>query len=334
MGDGAGVTTAPGRVAVAVHLDRSEWSAHLAEETRAGLSDDPPWIPPVWFYDRLGSILFERITRLDEYYPTRAERSILDRHAADVARLTGATTLIELGSGTSEKTALLLDALGSAGTLDRFAPFDCSEEVLREASEAIAAERPGLEVHAVVGDFHRHLPHLPEDGTRLLAFLGSTIGNLDPRQRAGFLGEVRSALDPGDWFLLGTDLVKDPARLLAAYDDPLGVTAAFDLNSLRVLNAELGADFDLLGYGHRAHWDAQRSRIEMHLVARSPQRVRVRDLGGLVVELDRGEWIRTEISTKFTPDGVEAELSSAGFEPVRSWQDGAGDFQLTLAHPA
>lgn len=321
------------RVDVTVHLDPSDWARHLADETREGLSDRPPWMPPVWFYDEFGSELFDRITRLDEYYPTRAEREILARHAEEVAAATGATTLIELGSGTSDKTALLLDALLGAGTLERFVPFDCSEEVLRQAAVAIAAARPGLRVDAVVGDFHRHLPHLPTGGTRLLAFLGSTIGNLDPAQRRGFLAEVRAALADGDWFLLGTDLVKDPARLLAAYDDAQGVTAAFDLNALAVMNRELGADFDPAAYRHRSHWDAGARRIEMHLVATSDQRVVVPGLGDLRLELAAGEWLRTEISTKFTRAGVAAELSHAGFRPVHSWTDASGDFLVTLARP-
>jgi L-histidine N-alpha-methyltransferase len=321
------------RVSVQVHLDRADWSQHLAEETRRGLSDRPPWIPPVWFYDEVGSALFERITRLVEYYPTRAERAILRARAADIARMTKATTLAELGSGTSEKTALLLDALEDVGTLERFAPFDCSEEVLRSASAQVAAERPGIRVDAVVGDFHEHLPRLPAGGTRLLAFLGSTIGNLDDVQRPAFLTEVCAALGTGDWFLLGTDLVKDPERLLAAYDDAAGVTAEFNLNALRVLNRQLGADFDLGSYHHRAHWDDAAHRIEMHLVADEPQRVRVAGLGDLELDLADGDWIRTEISTKFTAEGVAAELAAAGLDPVDCWSDPGGDFLLTLARP-
>jgi L-histidine N-alpha-methyltransferase len=318
---------------VEVHLDRSDWATHLAEETLAGLRDDPPWIPPVWFYDDVGSALFDQITRLPEYYPTETERSILARSAADIAARTGATTLAEIGSGTSDKTALLLDALEAAGTLERFVPFDCSEEVLRHATDSIAAARPELQLHAVVGDFHRHLGELPTDGTCLLAFLGSTIGNLDPGQRKGFLAEVRACLDDDDWFLLGTDLVKPARRLVDAYDDPAGVTARFNLNCLDVMNAELGADFDPEAFRHRAVWNAQDSRIEMHLVAERFQRVHVRALEGLDVTFDAGDHLRTEISTKFTGDQVAGELCEAGLHPEATYRDPDGDFLVTLARP-
>jgi L-histidine N-alpha-methyltransferase len=320
-------------VTVEVHLDQADWATHLAEETLAGLRDDPPWIPPVWFYDETGSALFDRITRLPEYYPTETERGILARHASDVAARTGATTLAEIGSGTSDKTALLLDALEAGGTLERFVPFDCSEEVLRAAATSIAAERPGLRLHAVVGDFHRHLDELPTDGTCLLAFLGSTIGNLDPQQRKGFLAEVRACLDADDRFLLGTDLVKPPRRLIEAYDDSAGVTARFNLNCLAVMNRELGADFDLDAFHHRAVWNAPESRVEMHLVARRRQQVHVPGLGGEDVRFDAGDHLRTEISTKFTPAQVEAELAEAGLRAEATFQDPAGDFQLSLCRP-
>jgi L-histidine Nalpha-methyltransferase len=321
------------RVTVSVHLDPADWSEHLAAETRAGLGDDPPWIPPVWFYDETGSRLFDEITRLDEYYPTEAERRVLGAHADDIAAITGATTLIELGSGTSDKTMLLIDALHRAGTLRRLVPFDVSEEVLVRSSQQLAARLPEVEVHAVVGDFHRHLGELPDGDTRLLAFLGSTIGNLDPDQRAGFLAEARAALDETDWFLLGTDLVKDAARLVAAYDDAAGVTARFNRNALTVLNRELGADFDPDAFDHRARWDAAATRIEMHLVARTDQHVCVAGLDGLEVTIPAGHHLRTEISTKFTPTGVAAELAAAGFAVAHSWSDPAGDVVVTLAHP-
>ena len=322
-----------GQITVDVRLDQSAWSTHLAEQTLIGLRDDPPWIPPVWFYDEVGSSLFEEITRLEEYYPTATERGIITAHAADVAELTGAETLAELGSGTSDKTRLLLDALTAHGSLRRFAPFDCSEEVLRTSSASIAGARPDLGVHAVVGDFHEHLSALPTEGVCLLAFLGSTIGNLDPPQRKGFLGEVASNLDSDDWFLLGADLVKPVERLLAAYDDPGGVTARFNLNSLSVMNTELLADFDPGGFRHRAHWNEADSRIEMHLVSTRDQRVEVHALEGLTVDLAEGSHIRTEISTKFAPGQVDSELADAGFEVVASWFDDRGDFQLTLARP-
>jgi L-histidine N-alpha-methyltransferase len=321
-------------VVVDVHLDPTDWSTHLAEETRRGLSDPSPWIPPVWFYDDRGSMLFDAITRLPEYYPTRAERSILLLRAGEIAAHTGADSLVELGSGTSDKTRILLDALarGPVG-LHRFVPFDVSEAVLRAAADEIAAAWPGVEVRAVVGDFHRHLAEVPREGRRLVAFLGGTIGNLDPTQRSEFLRDVRATLDPGDSFLLGTDLVKDRGRLLAAYDDAAGVTAEFDRNALAVLNRELGADFDVDAFVHRSHWDEQQRWIEMHLVARSPQVVTVDGLDGLTVRFAAGEHLRTEISAKFTPEGIAEELWAAGLGVERQWTDAAGDFLLTLATP-
>lgn len=324
----------PGSIVVDVHLDPADWSEHLAEETRRGLSDDPPWIPPVWFYDEAGSKLFDEITRLEEYYPTDAERSILRDRADDIAGLTGAETLIELGSGTSEKTTLLIDALQQAGTLVCFAPFDVSEEVLRSSADAVAATWPGLDVHAVVGDFHQHLDRVPTDGVAVLAFLGSTIGNLDQEQRRVFLRQVRGALDTDDWFLLGTDLVKDPDRLVRAYDDAAGVTAAFNLNALTVMNRELDADFDPDAFTHRAYWDPERRRIEMHLVATSAQTARLGRLGGLTVRVPEGGFLRTEISTKFTPEGVVDELAAADLVVHRQWFDDNRDFLVTLARPA
>jgi len=322
-----------GTLTIDVHLDPADWSTHLAEETRRGLCDQPPWTPPVWFYDDAGSALFDEITRLPEYYPTRAERSILAARGAEIAAATGADTLVELGSGTSEKTRLLLDALDAAGTLRRFVPFDVSEATLRAAADAIDAERPGLEVHAVVGDFHRHLGEIPRGGRRLVAFLGGTVGNLDPRQRSRFYFDVDAMLDHGDALLLGTDLVKDRARLVAAYDDPAGVTAAFDRNALAVLNRELGADFDPGAFDHVAHWDEANRWIEMRLVARRPQVVTVTGLDGLQVAFAAGEWLRTEISAKFTAEKVREELWQAGLVVERQWTDDAGDFLLSLATP-
>ena len=321
-------------VCVEVLLDQSAWSTHLAEETRSGLLADPPWIPPVWFYDETGSALFDEITRLEEYYPTRTERSILTECADEVARITGAQTLAELGSGTSDKTALLLDALGQRGTLERFAPFDCSEEVLREAAGSISAQRPGMEVHAVVGDFHDHLHGLPTDGMCLLAFLGSTIGNLDGAQRKSFLAEVADTLEADDWFLLGTDLVKPVDRLVAAYDDPGGVTARFNLNALSVMNDELGANFDTGGFEHRAIWNPDDSRMEMHLVSLRDQEVDIPGLRELHLRIADGEHIRTEISSKFTEDQVLTELAGAGLEVHSTWTDRNGDFLLSLARLA
>jgi L-histidine N-alpha-methyltransferase len=316
-----------------IYLDPGALNGQLAADVRAGLTATPKALPPKYFYDARGSELFDQITRLPEYYPTRTERRILDASAGDIAAATAAETLIELGSGTSEKTRLLLAALRAAGTLARFVPFDVDPAVLKDASAAVADEFPGLLVEPVVGDFERHLVQLPRHPRRLLAFLGSTIGNLDPAQRAAFLRAVRDTLGPGDAFLLGTDLVKAPERLVAAYDDAAGVTAAFDKNVLAVVNRDLGADFDPDLFDHVAVWDAKQEWIEMRLRSRQDQTVRVTGLG-LDVHFDRGEEMRTEISAKFRRSTVEAELAAAGLRLTRWWTDPAGDFALSLSEPA
>ncbi|MGZ6752494.1 MAG: L-histidine N(alpha)-methyltransferase [Nocardioides sp.] len=315
-----------------VHLDPGGLAAQMARDVRAGLGADPKVLPPKYFYDARGSELFDEITRLPEYYPTRTERAILEERVGEVARLTGAQTLIELGSGTSEKTRLLLQALSEAGTLARFVPFDVDPAVLKDASAAVAAELPGVLVSPVVGDFEHHLGVLPTGGRRLLAFLGSTIGNLDPAQRAAFLRDVRATLGPGDSFLLGTDLVKAPERLVAAYDDAAGVTAAFNKNVLIVLDRDLAADFDPDAFEHVAVWDAEREWIEMRLRSRRDQVVRVGALD-LEVAFAAGEEVRTEISAKFRRETVERELGDAGLSLTAWWTDPAGDFALSLSEP-
>ena len=318
-------------VSVDVHLAAPDWADVLAEEVRAGLTATPKVLSPVWFYDERGSELFDEITRIDEYYPTRVERSILATQAGDIARLAGAATLVELGSGTSDKTRLLIEAMLDHGGLERFVPFDVSEETLRAAAADLAGEY-GLEVHAVVGDFHRHLARIPREGRRMIAFLGGTIGNFDPAERHRFLMDLDAAMDHDEWLLLGTDLVKDPERLVAAYDDARGVTAEFNRNALRVLNRQLDADFEPAAFEHVARWNAVESRIEMWLRSTTAQRVRVGDLG-LDVEIAAGEEVWTEISTKFTVEGLRDELWAAGFVVEATWTDPAGDFLLTLAHP-
>jgi L-histidine N-alpha-methyltransferase len=314
-------------------------AASLRADALAGLTATPKSLPPKWFYDAQGSALFEKITELPEYYPTRAERAILRAVAPEIAALTGATALVELGSGSSEKTRLLLSALRDAGSLRGYVPVDVSESALVAAGDALAAEYPGLAVHAVVADFEQYLgvPSDAEgdagDGPRLVAFLGSTIGNMVPAERAAFLRRVRAQLRPGDAFLLGTDLVKDPTVLVAAYDDSAGVTAAFNKNVLAVLNAELGADFDLDAFDHVAVWDANREWIEMRLRAASAQQVRVGDLG-LTVLFAAGEEMRTEVSAKFREAGVRAELTAADLAMRSWWTDEGGQFGLSLAVPA
>ncbi|WBB76333.1 L-histidine N(alpha)-methyltransferase [Micromonospora sp. WMMD1128] len=311
-----------------IHLEEQDLDRALREDVRVGLTAAPKWLPPKWFYDARGSELFEEITRLPEYYPTRAERAVLAAHADDVAAMTGAKTLIELGSGSSDKTRLLLDAFTRHGDLGTFVPLDVSVSALRSSTERIAVAYPGLRVRGIVGDFTRHLDRLPTGGRRLVAFLGGTIGNLLPGERAGFLAATRAALEPGDWLLIGTDLVKDPGVIVPAYDDAAGVTAEFNRNVLRVINRELGADFDLSAFRHVAVWDPAREWIEMRLRAERPTRARVLDLD---VAFAAGEELRTEVSAKFRPAGIAAELAGAGFARQAFWTDPAGLFGVSLA---
>ncbi|WP_410638689.1 L-histidine N(alpha)-methyltransferase [Amycolatopsis sp. lyj-346] len=312
------------------HRSGDDVTAELRADVVAGLTAAQKWLPPKWFYDADGSELFEKITQLPEYYPTRSEREVLAAHAGDVAELTGAHTLVELGSGSSEKTRLLLDALTGHGTLEAFVPLDVSESALAEAAEAISKDYPGLTVRGVVGDFTQHLDLLPDGQPRVVAFLGGTIGNFLPAERATFLRSVREVLDEGEWLLLGTDLVKDASILERAYDDAAGVTAEFDKNVLRVVNARLGANFDPDEFDHVAHWDAENEWIEMRLRARRALTV---DIPGadLTVTFAAGEHIRTEISAKFRPSGVEAELAAAGFALEHWWTDSQQRFGVSLA---
>jgi L-histidine N-alpha-methyltransferase len=302
----------------------------LRADARSGLTSTPKWLPPKWFYDERGSALFEEITRLPEYYPTRCEREILLARAGEIAADSAASTLVELGSGSSEKTRVLLDALRAAGTLDRYVPVDVSEVALVEASEAVRTEYPGLAVHAVVADFTHQLDRLPRGGRRLVAFLGGTLGNLIPAERTEFLAELRATLVPGDTLLLGTDLVKSPDVLVPAYDDAAGVTAAFNKNVLHVLNRELKADFDPDSFDHVAAWVPEREWVEMRLRSRVAQTVRVAGLE-LDVTFAAGEILHTEVSSKFRRDGVAAELAAAGFALADWWTDTEGRFALSLS---
>lgn len=312
------------------HRSGDAVTAELRADVVAGLTAERKWLPPKWFYDAEGSELFEKITQLPEYYPTRSEREVLATHAGDVAELTGAHTLVELGSGSSEKTRLLLDALTGHGSLEAFVPLDVSESALAEAAEAISKDYPGLTVRGVVGDFTQHLDLLPGGQPRVVAFLGGTIGNFLPAERAVFLRSVREVLDEGEWLLLGTDLVKDPGILERAYDDAAGVTGEFDKNVLRVINTRLGANFDVDEFEHVSHWDAENEWIEMRLRARRALAVRIPG-ADLTVEFAAGEHIRTEISAKFRPSGVEAELAAAGFALDRWWTDSQQRFGVSLA---
>lgn len=308
-------------------LPEDATEAALRADVLHGLTRTPKTLPPKWFYDAHGSELFDRITELPEYYPTRAEREILLARAGEIAAATGARTLVELGSGSSEKTRHLLDALPE---LQTYVPVDVSESALRQAGEALIAERPGLGVHALIADFTAGLALPGTPGPRLVAFLGGTIGNLLPRERAAFLSSVRALLSPGDALLLGTDLVKEASVLVPAYDDAAGVTAAFNKNVLSVVNRELGADFDPGAFEHVALWDSANEWIEMRLRSLADQTVKIPALG-LVVDFAWGEEMRTEVSAKFRKEGVSAELAAAGLEPTRWWTDERGRFALSLS---
>jgi L-histidine N-alpha-methyltransferase len=315
-----------------VHLTADDLRAALENDVRVGLTAEAKWLPPVWFYDDRGSALFDEITRLEEYYPTRAERALLEAHAAEIAARSGADTLVELGSGTSDKSRVLLDAFLAAGTLRRYVPLDVSDGTLWTAANELVGEYPGLEVHAVVGDFDRHIGLIPSEGRRMVAFLGSTIGNFYPEHRRRFLFDLDCTMAHGDSFLLGTDLIKDEKKLIAAYDDAAGVTAEFNRNVLHVLNRELHADFRPERFQHVALWNEEEHRIEMRLRSLEDQRVPIADLD-LEVSFPVGEDLLTEISTKFTREGVEAELFEAGFIVDAMWGAPEGEFLLTLATP-
>jgi L-histidine N-alpha-methyltransferase len=312
------------------HLDGAEQRS-LAEDALDGLTRPFKELPPKHFYDARGAELFDRICELPEYYPTRSERAILDERADELAELTGAVELVELGSGTASKTRVLLDALSAAGTLERYVPVDVTESMVRETAQALTAEYPGLQVHGVIGDFERHLRHIPAAlGPRIVAFLGGTIGNFPPGSRRRFLRQIARLLGPQDHLLMGTDLVKDPEVLEAAYDDAEGVTAEFNLNVLRVLNRELEADFDPDDFEHVALFDRHHEWIEMRLRARRDLSTHLRGLD-MTVHFAAGEELRTEISAKFTPDRLRGDLAAAGLELVRWLTDPEDLFALTLS---
>ena len=313
-----------------VHIAPEQLTAALRTDAARGLTSSPKWLPPKWFYDARGSELFERITRLPEYYPTRTERALIEAHAREIADIAVPEILVELGSGSSEKTRLLLGELGARGSLERYVPQDVSESALRDATWRIAKEFPEIRVHGVVGDFTESLHHLPGGGRRMIAFLGGTLGNLVPDERREFLAGIADVLEPGEHLLLGVALVTDPALLVPAYDDAAGVTAQFDLNVLSVLNKQLGADFDLDRFRHVAVWDPANEWIEMRLEATSEMSVRVADLG-LTVPFGSGEQMRTEISAKFREDGIRTELAAAGFDEVLTWTDPDERFALVCA---
>lgn len=302
---------------------------HLGELRRA-LQSRPRTIPPRWLYDDRGSELFDEITRLSEYYPTESEREILAAHATMIAEVSSATTVIELGSGTGDKTRTLLDAFAAHGQIERFVPLDVSAATLVFAAEVLSQRYPDLVVEPVVGDFTRDLSRLPTGGTRLVAFLGGTIGNFYLEERRAFLGALSDSLVPGDWFLLGVDLVKPIDRIIAAYDDLSGVTDAFIRNSLHAINRELDADFDVGNFEYVPLWDHREHRVDMRLRASEPESAHI---GALDLDLvfEPGEELRVEISTKFRASDLADELTDAGFTDVEFLTDIDGDFALVLA---
>jgi L-histidine N-alpha-methyltransferase len=323
--------TAAGDIEIVSHLGPDD--RLLAFDVLDGLTKPFKEIPPKHFYDAEGSRLFECITQQPEYYPYRTERVILEACAAEIVALTGAAELVELGSGVPTKTLLLLDAMRDAGTLDRYVPFDVSETVLLASAERLVEQYPGLRVYGVLGDFERHLDALPPaEGPRVIAFLGGTIGNFPPGSRRKFLRALRRALRPQDRLLLGTDLVKDPAVLEAAYNDAAGVTAKFNLNLLSVLNRELHADFVPDAFEHVAFYDREQEWIEMRLRALEPMVVNVVDLD-LGVHFANREEMRTEISAKFTRKRIERDLRAAGLRLHQLMTDAEGLFALSLSGP-
>jgi L-histidine Nalpha-methyltransferase len=321
-------------IAIEVHLD-SDTAAKMRGDVRAGLLAEPKELAPKYFYDEQGSQLFEQITELPEYYPTRAERAILVERADEIVAAAGSPrTLVELGSGSAAKTRHLLSAMRHAGCLRTYVPVDISAEITQETAESLVREYPGLAVHGLVCDFEHHLERIPdgEGGSRLVAFLGGTIGNLYPEARREFLGRLADLLEPGDSLLLGTDLIKDHARLEAAYDDAQGVTAEFNKNVLTVLNRELGADFDLDAFEHVARYDAAEARMDIRLRSLAHQAIRLGELD-LTVEFAAGEEMRTEISAKFTRERLERVYAEAGLAMGGWFTDPAGDYALSLGRP-
>jgi len=318
-------------IAIEVHLD-AEASATMARDVRRGLRSIPKEVSPKYFYDDRGSRLFEQITELEEYYPTRAEAEILATRSTEIVAAAGSpTALVELGSGSAAKTRHLLSAMRAAGCLETYVPVDISEEITHQTAEALVDEYPGLAVRGLVCDFERDLERIHDTGERrLIAFLGGTIGNLYPYQRRSFMCRIAALMFPGDHFLLGTDLIKDRARLEAAYDDSEGITAEFNKNVLEVLNRELDADFDPDAFAHVARYDAGEERMDIRLRSLVDQRVRIDGID-LDVDFRAGEDLKTEISTKFSRERLEEVYEHAGLELCGWFTDAAGDYALSLA---
>lgn len=312
------------------HLSAGWRERALLADVVSGLGSLPRRLTPRWLYDDRGSELYSEITRLPEYYLTEAERRLLGGAAAAIVELSGADTLVELGSGTSDKTTTLLDAFAAAGRLERFVPLDVSEQTLRDAAVDLAVRYPGMQVHGVIGDFVEHLSVVPHEGVPLLAFLGSTIGNFYPDERAEFFRAVADWLPDDGHLLLGVDLVKPVDRIMAAYNDAAGVTAEFTLNVLEVLNRELDADFDLSGFEHVGLWDPNHTRVDLRLRSLRDQHVTIVG-AGLELDIAEDEEIRAEISTKFTIEQLDGELADAGLRAARTWTSDGDDVAVIMA---
>ncbi|HVL51015.1 MAG TPA: L-histidine N(alpha)-methyltransferase [Actinomycetota bacterium] len=325
-----GAVSVSGSPGLTSHLDPIELDLELRRDARKGLSAAGKSIPSKWFYDYTGSMLFDEITRLPEYYLTRSERQILQERAAAIVELSGAEAMVELGCGLSEKTRVLLDAFQGRSTLRRFVPFDVDGKILTQAAGELLDRYPNLEVQGIVGDFERHLTAIALPERTLVIFLGSTIGNLEPTQRRALFDRLSASLKPGDSFLLGVDLIKDVAIIEAAYNDSAGISAAFNLNMLSVLNDRLGGNFDRDGFRHVARFNPETEQMEMFLRSIRRQRARLQEIC-LDVDLAFGELIHTEISAKFRREGLEAELADAGLKPAQWWTDLDGYFALSLS---
>jgi L-histidine Nalpha-methyltransferase len=323
--------TTTDRITIEVNLPPGGPLSGMAADVRAGLTSPFKELSPRYFYDERGSELFEEITTLDEYYPTRCERAILGAEAATICEAANRpASLIELGSGSARKTRVLLDAMRDAGCLESYCPVDISEEITRDTAERIASEYDEVNVRGLVCDFEFDLERIPVGGPRVIALLGGTIGNFAPHQRASFLRRIANLLDEDDRFLLGTDLVKDPRMLETAYNDSRGVTAEFNKNVLAVLNRQLGADFDIDCFEHVARWDPENLWIDIRLRSLANQVVNFSALD-LLVPFGAGEEMRTEISTKFLRQGLEGIYREAGLELTDWWTDRDGLYALSLA---
>lgn len=322
------VSLAP--ITIAVHTLGRDSRGQLIEDVQRGLSASPKFLQPRWFYDDRGCELFDEITCLPEYYQTRTEMGILQQHARGIMEMVRPASIVELGAGSCTKSRVLIRAAKGMGSLWTFVPFDISEATLRRSASELSEEFDDLTLYCVTGEFDHHLSQIPRFGRQLIVFLGSTIGNFDGEDVHHFLAEVRRLMRPGDHFLIGADLVKSEAELIAAYDDARGVTAEFNRNVLARINAELCANFDLDSFAHEARWNAAEHRIEMHLRAERAQTVTI-PAADLTVHFERGETLRTEVCVKHTRETLEAALRAEGIEPVAWFTDSAERFGLLLA---